>query len=188
MIEHVDRGVGRILDALDRLGIRDNTIVIFTNDNGGEWLSRNGPLFHHKSSVWEGGIRVPTIVRWPGRIPAGSVSRQVGITMDLTASILAATGTPVPADAALEGVNILPILEGRAPALERTLFWRVSGVRTQRAVRSGEWKLVIDVRPMLFNLRDDVRRAAQPDRRRSRLSRASSCGSSRRGRGTSVPK
>jgi arylsulfatase A-like enzyme len=75
MIEHMDRGVGRILETLDRLGIRDNTIVIFTNDNGGEWLSRNGPLFHHKSSVWEGGIRVPAIVRWPGRIPAGSVSR-----------------------------------------------------------------------------------------------------------------
>jgi len=155
MIEEMDRGVGRILETIDRLGIRDNTIVIFTNDNGGEWLSRSGPLFHHKGSVWEGGIRVPAIVRWPGRIPAGSVSRQVGITMDLTASILAATGTPVPADASLEGVNLFPILQGRAPALERTLFWRVSLGRTQRAVRSGDWKLVLDGRPMLFNLRDD---------------------------------
>jgi arylsulfatase A len=156
MMEHMDGGVGRILETLDRLGIRDNTIVIFTNDNGGEWLSRNGPLFHHKSSVWEGGIRVPAIVRWPGRIPAGSVSRQVGITMDLTASILAATGTAVPADASLEGVNLFPILQGRAPEIERTLFWRVTLARTQRAVRSGDWKLVIDGRPMLFNLRDDV--------------------------------
>ena len=156
MIEHMDRGVGRILETLDRLGIRDNTIVIFTNDNGGEWLSRNGPLFHHKSSVWEGGIRVPAIVRWPGRIPPGSVSRQVGITMDLTASILAATGVPVPADAALEGENLFPILQGRAPERERTLFWRVSLARNQRAVRSGDWKLVIDARPMLFNLRDDI--------------------------------
>jgi arylsulfatase A-like enzyme len=76
--------------------------------------------------------------------------------MDLTASILAATGTPVPADASLEGVNIFPVLQGRAPELERTLFWRVLLSRTQRAVRSGNWKLVIDVRPMLFNLRDDV--------------------------------
>jgi arylsulfatase A-like enzyme len=115
-----------------------------------------GPLFHHKGSVWEGGIRVPTIVRWPGRIPAGSVSRQVGITMDLTASILAATGAPVPVDASLEGVNLFPILEGRAPEVERTLFWRVSLGRTQRAVRSGDWKLVLDGRPMLFNLRDDI--------------------------------
>jgi arylsulfatase A-like enzyme len=156
MIEHMDRGVGRILETLDRLGIRDSTIVIFTNDNGGEWLSRGGPLFHHKGSVWEGGIRVPAIVRWPGRIPAGTVSRQVGITMDLTASILAATRTPVPADASLEGVNLFPILQGRAPAIERTLFWRLSVPRTQRAVRSGDWKLVVDVRPMLFNLRDDI--------------------------------
>jgi len=156
MIEQMDRGVGRILQTLDRLGLRNNTIVIFTNDNGGEWLSRSGPMFHHKGSVWEGGIRVPAIVRWPGRIPAGSVSRQVGITMDLTASILAATGTPVPADASLEGVNLFPILQGRAPELERTLFWRVSLGRTQSAVRSGDWKLVIDARPMLFNLRKDA--------------------------------
>jgi arylsulfatase A-like enzyme len=156
MMEQMDRGVGQILDALDRLGLRDNTIVIFTNDNGGEWLSRSGPLFHHKGSVWEGGIRVPAIVRWPGRIPAGTVSRQVGITMDLTASILAATGARVPADASLEGIDLLPILRGTAPEVERTLFWRVAGARTQRAVRSGDWKLVLDGRAMLFNLREDI--------------------------------
>ena len=156
MLERVDQGVGRILEALDRLGIRQNTIVIFTNDNGGEWLSRNTPLFHHKGTVWEGGIRVPAIIRWPGRIPAGSVSGQVGITMDLTASILAATSTPVPPEARLEGVNIFPILEGRAPAIERTLFWRVLG-RPQQAVRSGDWKLLMDGgRPFLFNLRTDI--------------------------------
>ncbi len=92
MLERMDEGVGRVLEALDRLGLRQNTIVIFTNDNGGEWLSDSGPLFHHKGSVWEGGIRVPAIIRWPGHIPAGGVSAQVGLTMDLTASILAATG------------------------------------------------------------------------------------------------
>jgi arylsulfatase A-like enzyme len=92
----MDEGVGRVLAALDRLGLRQNTIVIFTNDNGGEWLSDSGPLFHHKGSVWEGGIRVPAIIRWPGHIPAGGVSAQVGLTMDLTASILAATGANLP--------------------------------------------------------------------------------------------
>ena len=157
MLERVDQGVGRILEALDELGLRENTIVIFTNDNGGEWLSRNTPLFHHKGTVWEGGIRVPAIIRWPGRIPTGSVSGQVGITMDLTASILAATGTPIPSDAGLEGINLLPVLEGRASEIERTLFWRVIGAAPQQAVRSGDWKLLLDGgRAMLFNLRTDI--------------------------------
>lgn len=156
MIERADHGVGRILAALDRLGLRRNTIVIFTNDNGGEWLSRNTPLFHHKGTVWEGGIRVPAILRWPGHMPAGRVSNQVGITMDLTASILAATRTAVPAGARLEGLDLFPVLEGRAPAVERTLFWRV-GARPQRAVRSGHWKLLFDgPRAFLFDLRTDV--------------------------------
>jgi len=157
MLERADQGVGRILEALDKSGLRQNTIVIFTNDNGGEWLSRNSPLFHHKGTVWEGGIRVPAIVRWPARIPKGRVSGQVGVTMDLTASILAATGTSVPAEARLEGINLLPVLEGRAREADRTIFWRVAGARPQQAVRSGEWKLLLDGgRAMLFNLRTDV--------------------------------
>jgi len=94
MLERADRGVGEILQALDRLGLTRNTLVVFTNDNGGEWLARNEPLFHRKQTLWEGGIRVPALLRWPGHIPAGRVSDQVGITMDLTASILAATARP----------------------------------------------------------------------------------------------
>ena len=157
MMERVDQGVGRILAAIDRAGLRSNTIVIFTNDNGGEWLSRNGPLFQNKMSVWEGGIRVPAIIRWPGRIAANTVSRQVGITMDLTASILAVANAPLPADARLDGINLFPVLEARAPVVERTLFWRAHPARQQRAVRSGDWKLVTDVgRPLLFNLKDDI--------------------------------
>lgn len=158
MVERVDRGVGELLRTLDRLGLSNNTIVIFTNDNGGEWLSNNAPLFNRKWTVWEGGIRVPALIRWPGRIPAGKVSDQVGITMDLTASILAVTGTAVPADAGLEGMNLFPILEGRTPETERTLFWRTSvGGRMQRAVRQGDWKLVLDGNhTFVFNLRTDI--------------------------------
>jgi arylsulfatase A-like enzyme len=159
MLERADQGIGRILAALDRAGLRQNTIVIFTNDNGGEWLSRNAPLFHHKGTVWEGGIRVPAIIRWPPRIPAGRVSGQVGITMDLTATILAATGTAVPPEARLEGINLLPVLEGRVPDIERTLFWRVTGGPSQQAVRSGEWKLLMDGDgdiALLFNVRTDA--------------------------------
>jgi arylsulfatase A-like enzyme len=156
MVERVDQGVGQILRTLDRLKLSNNTIVIFTNDNGGEWLSNNAPLFGRKLTVWEGGIRVPALIRWPGRIPAGRVSDQVGITMDLTASILAATNTSSPAQPAPEGINLFPILEGRAPEVERTLFWR-NQTGTQRAVRSGDWKVLVDgSHVMVFNLRSDI--------------------------------
>jgi arylsulfatase A-like enzyme len=162
VMERVDRGVGEILQALQARGLERNTIVIFTNDNGGIGLSHSAPLFHRKFSAWEGGIRVPALVRWPGRIPAGAVSAQVGITMDLSASILVATGTPVPSDARLEGINLFPILERKAPEVERTLFWRTSGPSpvnmNQKAVRSGDWKLIIDgavTRIFLFNVKAD---------------------------------
>jgi arylsulfatase A-like enzyme len=158
ILEHADKGVGQILATVKRLGLAQNTLVIFTNDNGGEWLSRNAPLFHRKKTVWEGGVRVPAIVRWPGHVPAGQVSPQVGIVQDLTASILAATGSPVPADAKPEGINLLPILERRSPIVERTLFFRVNAFgHQQKAVRQGEWKLMLDGQDtMLFNLSRDL--------------------------------
>jgi arylsulfatase A-like enzyme len=159
IMERADQGVGQILAALDRQGLAGNTIVIFTNDNGGEWLSRNAPLYNRKFTLHEGGIRVPAIVRWPGRVPAGAVSTQVGITMDFTASILAATGAPVPPETKLEGIDILPLLKPGATPVSRTLFWRVAtaGIN-QRAVRDGNWKLLLEgtARSMLFDLSKDV--------------------------------
>ncbi|MBA3949769.1 MAG: sulfatase-like hydrolase/transferase, partial [Acidobacteria bacterium] len=157
MIERADEGVGKILDALDRLGLAENTLVIFTNDNGGEWLSRNDPFSHRKSSVWEGGIRVPMILRWPGRIPAGTTSSQVAITMDLTATILAATRSSIPESHHLEGMDLMPMLSGTAPVVPRELFWRVpGGGQPKKAVRSGRWKLLREPeRSMLFDLEAD---------------------------------
>jgi arylsulfatase A-like enzyme len=157
ILERADRGVGEILAALEKRGLTRNTLVIFTNDNGGEWLSRNAPLFHRKQTVWEGGIRVPAIFKWPGRIPANRTSSQVGIVMDLTATILAATGSSVPPDAKLEGINLLPLLQSGARPQERTLFFRYTlPTRRQRAVRQGDWKLMIDgPNTMLFNVAAD---------------------------------
>jgi arylsulfatase A-like enzyme len=158
MIERADQGVGKILAALERHGLSRNTLVIFTNDNGGEWLSNNAPFFHRKDTLWEGGIRVPAIFRWPARLPAGKTSTQVGITMDLTASILAATAAPVPENAALEGRDLIPILAGKARAEDRTLFWRIAvPMRQQRAVRQGNWKLLLDGDDLLlFDLKADL--------------------------------
>ena len=144
MLERADAGVGKILAELDSRGITRNTLVIFTNDNGGEWLSRNAPLRNRKHTLWEGGIRVPLIIRWPGNLPANKTSPQVAITMDLTATILAATRTALPTTRKLEGINLLPGLTGRSPVMERELFWRVRRPHEQRAVRSGRWKLVQD--------------------------------------------
>lgn len=162
MLERADRGIGEILATLDRLELARNTLVIFTSDNGGEWLSRNSPFFNRKSTLWEGGIRVPLVMRWPPRFPAGEVSAQVGITMDLTASILAAAGVRAPPSSLQEGMDLVPLLAGRR-TVERTLFWRIESVaRNQRAVRRGNWKYLRDgigtndgVHEFLFDLAKD---------------------------------
>ena len=156
MMERADQGIGEILEALERASLRERTLVIFTNDNGGEWLSRNAPLFNRKWTVWEGGIRVPAILSWPGVIPAGEVTGQVGITMDLTATILAAADATLPADLDLEGIDLLPILTDAQPEVERTLFWRAADGGS-RAVRSGDWKLLVDGRnAFVFDVRSDL--------------------------------
>ena len=156
MLERADQGVGQILAELERRGVANNTLVIFTNDNGGEWLSRNAPLYHRKGTLWEGGIRVPLILRWPGRLPAAKTSTQVAITFDLTATILAATRTPLPAGYHPDGIDLLPVLRGDSP-VERRLFWRINRPnRRQQAVRSGRWKLLVDAgQYLLFDLSND---------------------------------
>ena len=136
MLERADQGVGEILAALDRLGVPRNTLVIFTNDNGGEWLSRNAPLYHRKATLWEGGIRVPLILRWPGQLPAGKTSEQVAITMDLTASILAATGTHAPQGYRPDGIDIFPSCAGM-PRFSNATCSGASLVLSASSARSG---------------------------------------------------
>jgi arylsulfatase A-like enzyme len=156
ILERADEGVGQILAELDRRGLRRNTLVIFTNDNGGEWLSRNAPLKERKNTLWEGGIRVPMILRWPGILPVNKLSNQVAITMDLTATILSATGTTVPTTHKLEGIDLVPVLSGRAPLVARDLFWRRPRPFLQRAARSGNWKLLWEGQQFyLFDLGKD---------------------------------
>lgn len=144
MVRILDEGVGRIMRELRRKGLDDDTLVIFVSDNGGERYSYNWPLTGAKNQLNEGGIRVPTILRWPGKIPAGRESEQVVTTMDLTASILACAGVTPRADSPLDGVNVLPVLTGDAAEQERRLFWRHRGFGAQgppnAAVRDGNLK------------------------------------------------
>jgi arylsulfatase A-like enzyme len=156
MVERLDEGVGKILAALARHKIADNTLVIFTNDNGGERYSDNGRFFHHKATVWEGGIRVPCILRWPGHVRAGKVSAQPAISMDLTATVLAACKVRPPRGRTLDGIDLLPLLGGDK-VVERTFCWRIDRAdRKQRAVRHGSWKYVRDGGiEMLFHLSID---------------------------------
>jgi arylsulfatase A-like enzyme len=145
MVERVDHGVGEILHALEGHGLDRNTLVIFTSDNGGEWLSRNEPFFNRKGTLWEGGIRVPLLMYWPAHLPAGKTSSQVAVTMDLTASVLAATRTPKSVDYPLDGIDLLPVLREEKPVVSRDVFWRIiRPTQYQQAVRSGSWKLLLD--------------------------------------------
>ena len=157
MMQSVDRGVGQVLNTLDQLGLSKDTLVVFTSDNGGERLSDMGPYFNTKGTLWEGGIHVPGLARWPAALSKGKVSNQVAITMDWTATILAAAGVqPV---RQLDGINLLPILQGKQAEQARTFCWRIdrAGFR-QQAIRSGKWKLVTQptsVDLLLFDLERD---------------------------------
>ena len=167
MLERVDDGVGAIMTALEERGLTKQTLVIVTNDNGGEQLSRGTPLRGGKGILLEGGIRVPCIFRWPGRLPVNKVSADLAITMDLTATILAAAGAKPPGGRPLDGIDLAPILNGSEPAPNRTLFWRIDRARGgQWAARYGKWKYISYVKgELLFNLDTDLGEQIDQSRR-----------------------
>jgi arylsulfatase A-like enzyme len=137
MMKSMDSGIGRVLQALRDKNLERNTLVIFTSDNGGERYSNMWPFAFQKLNLWEGGIRVPAIARWPGIIPARRTTNQAAITMDWTATILALAGARANAKYPLDGVDLTRVLTGEQQAFERTLFWRN---RPHDAARMGNWK------------------------------------------------
>ncbi|MBI5853206.1 MAG: sulfatase-like hydrolase/transferase [Planctomycetes bacterium] len=160
----LDRAVGRILDALDEHGLAEDTLVIFTNDNGGQTQigANNGPLRGRKAQLFEGGIRVPMAMRWPGRITPGTTIGDPVITLDLLPTCLSACGGAIDPEWKLDGVDLVPRITGRLETLpERTLFWRTQGSKGPIAARRGNWKLLHqrgepDAKPMLFDLAQDI--------------------------------
>jgi arylsulfatase A-like enzyme len=167
MMKSLDDGVGRVLDVLSRTGQSQNTLVIFTSDNGGERYSYNWPFSGKKFDLREGGIRVPAIIRWPGVVPAGQLTHQQAITMDWTATMLAVGNAKPDPSYPLDGIDQIPPLRNSRPNTSRTLFWRTS---IQDAAVNGSWKYLRDGNnEYLFNLADDEReqhnfRAQNPER------------------------
>jgi arylsulfatase A-like enzyme len=156
----MDDAVGRVLDALRKEGLEDSTLVLFLSDNGGptpQTTSSNAPLRGYKGQVWEGGIRVPFMVQWKGRLPAGKVFRDPVMSLDIVPTVLAAVGTAAKADEKLDGVNLLPYLGGEKPGRPHdVLYWRF---HAKQAIRAGDWKLVKEQRQArweLYNLADDI--------------------------------
>jgi len=150
-VEEVDWSVGQVLDTLRTQGLEKDTVVVFTSDNG-PWLTKGadggsaGPLRGGKGSTWEGGVRVPTLAWWPGRIPAGSVNDAVTATIDLLPTFVALAGGAVPATPVIDGRDITPILLGQSKESAREAHYYFSGYELQ-AVRQGRWKLALVPQP-----------------------------------------
>ena len=165
MVTAMDVQVGRVLKALDRSKIADNTIVIFTSDNGGERFADTWPFTGKKTELLEGGLRIPALIRWPGHVRSGTITDQVAITMDWVPTLLAAAG--VDADPAYppDGINLLPMLRQNGGNVTRKLFWRYH-YYGQRAMRDGDLKyLRINGNEFLFNVAEDpLERANLKDR------------------------
>lgn len=169
MMESMDANVARVLAEVARLGLEQDTIVVFTSDNGGERFSDSWPLTGMKGELLEGGIRVPLIVSWPGQLPEQADSAQVAMSMDALPTLLSAAGGDPAKVAGLDGIDLTPFLHDLSRTVDRTLFWR-HRAGDQIAVRSGRWKYLRAYgRDYLFDLSDDERersdrQAAMPDK------------------------
>jgi arylsulfatase A-like enzyme len=158
MVGRMDEGIGRVLDALDEYALAEQTLVIYLYDHGGRHLVDSGPLFHGFANLFEGGIRVPAIVRFPGRVPENRAIQEPAIAMDLTATILHAAGLGSQAES-LDGIDLMPIMRGDTPPETRRFYWQADlyDFGRQRAIREGRYKyLEHGNTQFLFDLEHDV--------------------------------
>jgi arylsulfatase A-like enzyme len=160
MMSAMDDAVGRVLETLRKAQIEEDTLIFFLGDNGGptpQTTSSNAPLRGYKAQVWEGGIRVPFMIQWKGRLPAKKVFSAPVASLDIVPTVLAAVGKPARPDDKFDGTNLLPYLTGEKPGRPHdVLYWRF---HTKQAIRSGDWKLVKEQRQTrweLYNLADDI--------------------------------
>lgn len=156
MMKSLDDAVGNIMKSLSEAAMK-NTIIIFTNDNGGEKYSNHGGLASSKSYLWEGGIKVPAFVRWTEKIKPGSITDQLTITMDWTATVVSAAGAKPDPGFLLDGIDLLPVLKSETKKnIVRTFYWRSFQRHKEKAVRSEDWKYLKDEKgEYLFNIAAD---------------------------------
>ncbi|MCS7016045.1 MAG: sulfatase [Gemmatales bacterium] len=166
-VSQLDYAFGNLMFTLDELGLRDNTLVIFTSDNGpegdgtkGRTRGSTGGLRGRKRSLYEGGIRVPCLIRWPGRTRPGTVCDTPIIGSDFFPTVLAAVGLPLPSDRVFDGVNLLPLFEGKVLTRSIPMYWRYHAAPGpfKVALRHGDWKILANLdftQFELYNLRDD---------------------------------
>ncbi|MFM8574690.1 MAG: sulfatase [Limnohabitans sp.] len=160
MIHHMDEGIGWVVEALRETGQLENTLIVFTSDNGGERFSDNWPLVGGKMDLTEGGIRVPWIAHWPAVIAPGGKSTQHCMTMDWSATMIELGGAHADPACPLDGVSLAGVLRQPGQTFERPLHWRMNH-RGQRAMRLGDWKyLRVDGNDYLFNIPADERERA----------------------------
>jgi arylsulfatase A-like enzyme len=149
----MDEAIGRLLDLLDQRGMADNTLVLFLSDNGGSGNGGNGPLRGQKSTFWEGGLRVPFLARWPGRVPAGKTTAEFLTSLELFPTMLAAAGARPPEGVRLDGFDLVPVLQGTKPSARTRMFWQR---RAERAARVDGWKWIqTSAGEQLFDLAAD---------------------------------
>ncbi len=167
-VEEVDWSVGRVLHAVREHGLADRTLVVFTSDNGGTPRAVNKPLRGFKGSTWEGGMRVPTLAWWPGRIPAGTTSDAICGMFDILPTFAALAGGKLPSDRKLDGANLWPLLAGAPDAKPiHEVFYYYRGLQLE-AVRDLEWKLVLPA-PVTNAPAKNAASAAAPARRAPQL-------------------
>ncbi|HEY1084558.1 MAG TPA: sulfatase-like hydrolase/transferase [Prosthecobacter sp.] len=133
----MDEAIGAVMEAVEKSGQTSNTLFLFMSDNGGSGNGGNAPLTGSKGSLWEGGLRVPFIARWPGKLPAGKVTDEFLTTLELVPTLLAATGAAAPKSVHLDGFDMLPVLRGESPSPRQEMFWQRRG---DKAARVGNWK------------------------------------------------
>lgn len=152
-VTRMDSVIGKVLEALDKAGVADNTLVLFLSDNGGSGNGGNAPLKGSKSTMWEGGLRVPFLMRWPGKIPSGMVTDEFLTTLEIVPTLLAATGAPAPEGVVLDGFDMLPVVSGEKPSPRTEMFWQR---RRDKAARVENWKWVDSAKGKgLFDLSED---------------------------------